>query len=712
MIRYKKDRDNIVTLILDMKGRNYNIINHEVGKAILPIISYLKEEKAKRKLRGIIIASAKDNFLVGGDLDYIYESTDPNIIFELSQKMQSFYRELEGPGVPVVAAINGNALGSGLELALACHHRIVLDNPKIRLGHPEVSLGIMPGSGGVIRLLWLLGIEKAYEVLSSANRYSPREALKAGFIDELANDENDLIVKAKKWISKNFDICKPWDTKEGTIPFGTANELETGFVIQKLTANLLKQTNNNYSAPKVILKTLAEASKVNFDTGCKIESRNFTNLVKSSSAKNMIKAFWYDFNLIKDGLSRPKGFGKFRPKKVGIIGAGNMGVAIAGSCLHNGMEVILKDVSKAIADRGKELVIKNLQSTLEKGKISKQYYDKLISKIIATGSAEEFDSCDLVIEAVFENAPLKIKVGLEAEKHMDKYAFMATNTISIPISQLAKSFKFPNNYIGLHFFRPVEKVPLVEIVKGKETSDETVSRAFDFVKAIKKIPIVVKDNWGFYVARVQNTFILEGITLLQEGFMPALIEQVSLRAGMPQGPLDLADELSLPIVLKYESQAADHYGSKYIQHPATMVLQRMIEDFDRKGKVKKQGFYDYQEDGSNLWSELNTHFMGDKMNYASQVELSERLIFVQVLEAAWCLQEGIIKTVAEANLGSIYGWGFPAFRGGVIQFVNDYGVSNFIEKCQHYEELHGPRFKVPKFILKMNKTKETSLVND
>jgi len=699
MIRYKKDKNNIVTLTLNMEGRNLNIINHEVSKSMVPIFNHLEEEKAKRKLKGIIITSAKKNFLVGGDLDYLYQAKDAATIFKLSQSLQKLYRLLERPGVPVVAAINGTALGSGFGLALACHHRIAIDQPSIRLGHPEVKLGIMPGGGEVIRLMWLLGVEKAFNVLNNGHRFSPKEALKIGIVSDLATDKDDLMDKAKKWLNQNQKYSRPWDTKEGEIPGGTAKDMQIALTLQKLSAGLSAQTYNNFPAPQAILNTLSEGSKVDFDTACRIESRNFTKLVVSNVSKNMIKAFWFDKNTIREGISRPKGFGKFRPKKVGVIGAGQMGSGIGLTCLKSGIEVVLKDVSKAIADRGQEYITRNLNQLLDDGRITAEEKANMLSRLKTTGDAADFKTCDLVIEAVFENEALKVKVAKEAEAYLDEYAFLASNTISIPITKLSKSCAQPANYVGLHFFPPAEQVPLVEIVRGKNTSEETVARAFDFVKAIKKTPIVAKDNWGFYVARVQNTFILEGITMLQEGHIPALIEQISKQSGMRMGALALADELSLPITLKYERQAAEHYGNKYIEHPATVVLNQMIEELDRKGKSKRAGFYNYDEakNATGLWENLTEHFPTKIAQYTKQ-EISERLLFVQVIEAVWCLQEGIIKTVAEANLGSIYGWGFPAFRGGAIQYINDYGMKEFVERCAYYEQVHGPRFKVPKLL--------------
>ena len=695
MIKYKKDVDDIVTLTMDMQGSNVNMLNHEIVNAFIPVLEHLKKEKERGAVKGVILTSAKKTFLTGGGLDYIYNATDPKEIFEYSQTMERFYRDLEFPGIAVVAAINGTALGSGFELTLACHHRIVVDKPRVYLGSPEVTLGIMPGSGGVIRMLWTLGLEKSFPILSEGKKYSPIEALKVGIVDQLAKDEEDMMEKAKQYLLNIKKPRRPWDRENATIPGGTARSLDTAKIIQKYTASL---ANVRAAAPRAILNTLVEGSKVNFDTATRIQSRYFTQLVVSKEAKNMMKCFWYDFNAIKEGLSRPKGFGRFRPQKIGIIGAGLMGSGIAYSCLLRGMDVVLKDISIPVAERGKDWIATKLKVLSSDKHISKEEETSLLNKIKTTDKSVDFNDCDIVMEAVFENETVKIKVMHESEPDMDKYSFYATNTVSIPITKLAKSSIRPKQFVGLHFFAPAEKVPAVEIVRGEQTSEETVARAYDFIAAIRKIPILVKDNWGFYAARVQNTYILEGITMLQEGYEAALIENLGRQSGMRMGPLELADELSLSLVLKYENQAAIHYGEKYLQHPAVMVLQILIEEKQRKGAKAKAGFYDYDENGDKkLWTGLKELFTNTPTTLSHQ-DIKDRLLFVQVLEAVWCLQEGVIKNIPEANLGSVFGWGFPAEKGGALQFVNDYGVQQFVLDSNRLKSEHGPRFTVPKLL--------------
>lgn len=705
MIRYKKDTDNIVTLTLDMGGRSVNVINHEIAEAFVPVIEHLKGEKEKGLLRGVIITSAKKSFLAGGDLEYLYRPGSPEEIFHFAEKLKGILRDLERPGIPVVAAINGAALGTGFELALACHHRIALSGPKVWLGFPEVQLGLIPGSGGIVRLMWLMGIEKTWPILSSGRRYTPQEALQAGLVDELASSPREMLDKARAWLLQNKEGRRPWDRANCSIPGGTARSHTVATHIQMLAAMLARQTQNNYPALQAILSILAEGSRVDFDTASRIESRYYTGLLRSQACNNMIKAFWVDYNFIKEGGNRPKGFGKFRPRKVGVIGAGRMGSGIALACLSHGLSVVLKDVSKPIAERGREYVRQRLEEWVAEGRKTKTEGEDMLRRIHTTESSREFEECDLVIEAVFENRMVKQKVMREAEEFTDDYSLFASNTISIPITKLAEASLRPENYVGLHFFPPAEEVPLVEIVRGAKTSDETVARAFDFVRAIRKTPIVVKDDWGFFAARVQNTYILEGITMLQEGYPPALIENLGRQAGMPLGALALADSLGLNMVLRYENQAAEHYGAKYVQHPAVSVLKTMLEELQRPGQQKRAGFYDYEGDTRlALWPGLDAHFPPAIEHY-EQKGLVNRFLFAQVLEAVWCMQEKVIHSVAAANLGSIYGWGFPAFKGGVIQFIHDFGADAFMEECKKLEEQYGQRFKAPRLLSKLEPEK-------
>ena len=702
MIHYRKDTDKIATLILDMTGRAGNLLNHQIVAAFAPVIEHLKKEKAAGELNGVIITSAKQDFLESGDLDYLYRLEDPARAFEAAEQLKQFLRDLEVPGVPVAAAINGDALGTGFELTLACHYRVAIADSKLRLGHPEVKIGLIPSGGAIIRLMWLLGIERAYPLLLEGRRYSPQEAYKVGLIDALADNREDMLAKAKAWLLANHDVARPWDDPNGSIPGGTAADPNLGHRIRLLTARLSAHTNDLYPAKRAIIDLLAEASKLDFATAYRLDSRYYARVATNPVTKNMISTFWFDKQAVRSGVGRPKGFGKFRARKVGIIGAGQMGSGIAFLCLRNGLQVVLKDVSQPIAARGKEYVGAKIDEYIERGTFQPTDRPLLLERVATTNLSDQFAECDIVVEAVFENKSVKTKVTREAEQHLDEYSVFATNTLSIPITELGKESVRPANYVGLHFFSPAEKTAVVEVVVGEQTSQETVARAFDFAISIRKLPIVVKDSWGFFAARVLNTYILEGITMLREGYSAALIENMGRQAGMKSGPLALADELGLKLVLRYEQQAAEHYGQRYTQHPAVPALTLLRDDLERTGRSKRLGFYDYSPDGSaRLWSGLADHFPVTKDSY-DRMRMKDRFLFAQVIEAGWCLQEEVIEHLEAANLASVYGWGFPGYTGGVMRYLYSYGQQAFIDRCGELRERYGQRFTVPKYLRQLD----------
>jgi 3-hydroxyacyl-CoA dehydrogenase/enoyl-CoA hydratase/3-hydroxybutyryl-CoA epimerase len=699
MIRYLKDKDGIVVLTLDMDGRQHNVLNHKIIEAFVPVVVQLKNDAEKGLLKGVIITSAKRTFLNGGDLDYLYEAVDPKEIFDFTEKVKRLLRDMERPGLPVVAAMNGSTLGLGFEFALAAHYRLTVDNAEIKMGLPQTKLGLIPGNGGMIRLMWTLGLEQAFRVAEKAKYYTVHEAKKEGLVDKILDSEAEMMEYAKKWILENPKGIQVWDEKGGQIPGGSAHHPRIAEKISLLAAEVAKKYKQKYPAVQVLLNVLSEGSKVDFDTASKIETRYFTELLVSKTCKNMMKTLWFDAHEIFRGCNRPQGYGKFRSRRIGIIGAGVMGTAIAVECLINGMEVVLKDVSSLIAERGVDLVKDRLIEMEEEGLITASLRGDLEQGIIATEDSASFKQCDLVIEAVFENQHLKSQVVQEAAAQLDDYAVIASNTISIPITKLSNSIEMSDRFVGLHFFAPVDKTEMVEIVKGEHTSDETVAKAFDFVKSIKKYPIIVKDGWGFYVSRVRNTYLLEGMSLLMEGCPPSMIENVAKGTGMPFGPLSLADRLSLELVLKYEKQAAELYGPKYIQHPAVNVIEQMLE-MGRKGGKSELGFYEMNDNKDlRLWTGLKEYFKPDLA--FDPIDIEERLMIAQVIEVLWCLQEKVISSVEEANLGSIYGWGFPAFKGGAVQYINDFGKDAFVDRCKELEEKYGPRFSIPSILYKL-----------
>ena len=703
MIRLSKDTDQIVTLTLDMAGHADNLLNHELVEGFQPVLRHLQDEKARGALRGVIVRSAKRSFLAGGELEYLRANRDPGEVFAMTMRLNGLLRELELPGVPVVAALNGTALGIGFEFALACHHRVALDTPRATFGLPEVLLGIMPGAGACIRLMWLLGLEHAYPLLTSGHRYTPAQAYAHGIVDELADTEPEMLERARAFILHTPHGSRPWDRGE-RIPHGTAHDPGVAAYIVAETAAIARAHRVHFPAYAAILTTLAEGSKVDFDTALRIEARKYTELLTDPTSANMINAFWFERRELNLGANRPKGYGRFRPRSVGVIGAGQMGSGIAYACARAGLTVVVKDVSRAVALRGGELAAREAEAELDRGTLSRSEVDLLLARITFTERSEDFETCDLVIEAVFENENVKTKVIREVGQRIDEFALLASNTLSIPITTLARAAARPEHFVGLHFFPPAQTVPLVEIVAGARTSDETVARAFDFVRAIRKVPILVKDDWGFYVARVQNTYILEGVTMLSDGYPAALIENLGVQLGLPSGPLALADRVGLEIVLSYEQQAAAHYGKRYLQHPAVPLLTRLLEA-GRKGRASGKGFYDYTGTEARLWSGLSEMAPPQASGY-DRVELEERLLFAQVLEAGWCLQERVLTLVAEANLGSIHGWGFPAQFGGVVQYARQYGRAAFLARARELEEAHGPRFAVPKALERAIETPE------
>lgn len=695
MINYSKDSDNIVTLTLDNPNRSANLINIAFGEKFREVLAQLQ---ADTDIRGIIITSAKDTFMAGADIDELFAENDAQLFFDRGQELKAGFRYLETQGKPVVAAMNGTALGGGFELCLAAHRRIAIDNPKTQIGLPEVTLGLLPGGGGVVRMVRLIGLQPSLPFLTEGKKVSPKEALSNGLIHELATDKADLLAKAKAFILDNKTAKQPWDQDGYKMPGGTPLSPKVAQMLPIAPAMLAKKTYNNYPAPLAIMAVAIEGAVVDFETATRIESRYFAKLATGNVAKNMINVFWKQLNGLNAGGSRPKIEQKFSFKKVGVLGAGMMGSGIAYACAMSGLEVVLKDVSQEGADKGKAYSENLLKKRVSKGKSTKEKADEILNRIKASADANDLAGCDLIIEAVFENRELKAKVTAEAEAVMDTTGVFASNTSTLPITGLAEKSSRPKQFVGLHFFSPADKMPLVEIIIGKETSDETLARAFDFVKQIKKTPIVVNDSRGFYTSRVFATYVLEGIALLEEGNHPRAIESAGMKAGMPVGPLALTDEVSLSLFAHIRSQtnldlAAE--GKAIPQHAAYRVVDKMLE-IGREGKAKGAGFYEYpKESGAKkfLWPGLAEQFP-NTIDLTEQ-EMIERMLFIQCIETVRCFDENVLMSVPDANIGSIFGWGFAPFKGGTLQYINDYGLAKFVARAKELHAKYGERFAVP-----------------
>ncbi len=699
---YEKDKQNIVTITLDKPDSSVNLIDNEFTKLFAENLAKLESEK---ELAGVIITSAKENnFMAGADIDGLYAITDAEIAAQMTDYLKGLFRKLETLGKPVVAAINGTVLGGGYELALSCHHRIAMNNPKARIGLPEVTIGVLPGGGGTQRLPRIIGIQNALQFITEGRLVSPEKALESGLVDALAGDRKEMLSLAKKWIEENPESKQPWDREGFNWPGGnpTSPGIVQMWAIIPSIANT--KTRGNYPAVKNILSCVYEGGLVDFDTACRIESKYFASLAVGKTAKNMMGTFWYQLNSIKKGESRPEGFDRYTTKKLGVLGAGMMGSGIAYVSANSGIDVVLKDVSVEAAEKGKGYSTALLDKGIKRGRVTEEKKKEVLDRIKATESAEDLKGCDLVIEAVFEERELKSRVTAEAEAVMLKEGVFASNTSTLPITGLAEKSRRPEKFIGLHFFSPVDRMQLVEIIVGEKTGEETLSRAFDYVLQIKKIPIVVNDSRGFYTSRVFSTYTREGMALLAEGQSPASIEAAGLKGGMAVGPLTVSDEISLSLIWHILEQTRKDLESEGITipvHPGTEVVNRMVNEKGRTGKKEKKGFYEYPEEGKKyLWPGLKDMFPLREEQY-SQEEIIDRILFAQVIETIRCYQEKVLTSVAAANIGSIFGWGFPPFKGGTLQFVNDYGVPEFLARSRELAEKYGERFEPPELLVEM-----------
>ncbi|MDF2795654.1 MAG: 3-hydroxyacyl-CoA dehydrogenase [Pseudomonas orientalis] len=701
-IRYEKGQDQIVVLTLDMPGQSANTMNAAYREAMAATVARLEAEKDT--LAGVIITSAKKTFFAGGDLNELIQvdTAHAQEFYVGVGVLKAQLRSLEILGKPVVAAINGAALGGGWEICLACHHRIALDDPSVQLGLPEVTLGLLPGGGGVVRMVRLLGLEKALPYLLEGKKVRPAQALQAGLIDDVAADRDELLAKSRAWILANPQARQPWDDKGYQIPGGTPSHPKVAQMLAIAPSILRSKTQGCFPAPEKILCAAVEGAQVDFDTAHLIETRYFTELVTGQVAKNMIGTFWFQLNEINAGSSRPPGFARYVTRKVGVLGAGMMGAGIAYVSACAGIDVVLKDVNLAAAEKGKAHSAALLDKKVSRGQLTAEQRETTLARIQPAQEDADLAGCDLVIEAVFEDRELKARVTAAAQRVVGADAVIASNTSTLPISGLASAVPDPGKFIGLHFFSPVDKMPLVEIIKGAHTRDETLARGFDFVLQIQKTPIVVNDSRGFFTSRVFGTFTNEGIAMLGEGVAAPLIETEARKAGMPVGPLAVSDEVSLSLMSHIRQQTAKDLqaqGKAAPSHPATAVIELLVNEHKRTGKATGGGFYDYPAGArKRLWPELKTRFEQPDKQISPQ-DVRDRLLFIQAIETVRCVEEGVLMSTADANIGSIFGIGFAAWSGGALQFINQYGLNDFIARARYLAGQYGERFAPPALLL-------------
>ncbi|MFJ8096172.1 3-hydroxyacyl-CoA dehydrogenase NAD-binding domain-containing protein [Streptomyces griseofuscus] len=706
-IRWEQDDTGVVTLVLDDPNQSANTMNQAFKASIKAIADRAVAEKDS--IRGIIYTSAKKTFFAGGDLKEMIQAgpEDARTVFDTATAIKNALRRIETLGKPVVAAINGAALGGGYEIALASHHRIALDAPGSKIGLPEVTLGLLPAGGGVTRTVRLMGITDALlKVLLQGTQYTPRRAQENGLIHEVAQTPEEMLAKARAFIDEHPESQQPWDVPGYRIPGGTPANPKFAANLPAFPANLRKQTNGApYPAPRNIMAAAVEGSQVDFENASTIETRYFTELVTGQTAKNMIQAFFFDLQAVNSGANRPKGIESREVRKVAVLGAGMMGAGIAYSCARAGIEVVLKDVSLEAALKGKNYSEKLCAKAVSRGRTTQEKADALLARITPTGDAADVAGCDAVIEAVFEDTALKHKVFQEIESVLAPDALLCSNTSTLPITTLAEGVERQGDFIGLHFFSPVDKMPLVEIIKGERTGDEALARAFDLVRQINKTPIVVNDSRGFFTSRVIGQFINEGVAMVGEGIEPASIEQAAAQAGYPAKVLSLMDELTLTLPRKIRNEtkrAVEEAGGTWSAHPADGVIDRMVDEFERPGRSGGAGFYDYAEDGkrAGLWPGLREHFT--KAGYEIPFkDMQERMLFSEALDTVRLVEEGVLTSVADANIGSILGIGFPAWTGGVLQYINGYegGLPGFVARARELAETYGERFEPPALLV-------------
>ncbi|MFF5785900.1 3-hydroxyacyl-CoA dehydrogenase NAD-binding domain-containing protein [Streptomyces sp. NPDC012693] len=706
-IRWEQDATGIVTLVLDDPDQSANTMNRAFRASVIAVADRVEAEQDS--IRGIIYTSAKKTFFAGGDLKDMVQAGPEHAqdIFDAAIEMKKALRRIETLGKPVVAAINGAALGGGYEIALASHHRVALDAPGSKIGLPEVTLGLLPGGGGVARTVRLMGITDALlKVLLQGTQYTPKRALENGLVDAVAATPEEMMAKAIAFIDAHPESRQPWDVPGHRIPGGTPSNPKFAANLPAFPANLRKQLGGApYPAPRAIMAAAVEGSQVDFETALTIESRYFTELVVGRTAKNMIQAFFFDLQAVNSGASRPKDVARGQVRKVAVLGAGMMGAGIAYSCARAGIEVVLKDVSAESAAKGKAYSEALCAKAVSRGRTTQDKADALLARITPTAEVRDLAGCDAVIEAVFEDTALKHKVFQEIQAVVAPDALLCSNTSTLPISVLAEGVERQADFIGLHFFSPVDKMPLVEIIKGERTGDEALARAFDLVRQINKTPIVVNDSRGFFTSRVIGHFINEGVAMLGEGIEPASIEQAAAQAGYPAKVLSLMDELTLTLPRKIRNEtrrAVEEAGGTWTSHPGEAVIDRMVDEFGRPGRSGGAGFYEYGEDGrrGRLWPGLREHFTkpGHEIPFR---DMQERMLFAEALDTVRLLEEGVLTSVADANIGSIMGIGFPAWTGGVLQYINGYegGAAGFVTRARELAATYGERFEPPALLV-------------
>ena len=687
----------VATLILAMPGK-VNIINDVYGQGLHDALTWAK---GRTGLRGIIIGSAHKDFCAGADIDKIWRMRDAAQVFAATTELSKIYRALETCGVPVVAALSGTALGGGYELALACHRRIAVDDPRIKFGLPEVQLGLLPGAGGTQRLPRLIGIQAAAEAILQGKEFRAPQALKAGLIDELVADKDALRAAALKWIAANPKASTPWDSKSFRMPGPRAGSPDARNLLLAASAMLRKKTAGVFVAPESALSAIQEGLTLEFDRALEVEARYFTGLVVGDQSKDMIRTLWFSRQaaLKHEGLPTLAAGEDAGINKIAVLGAGMMGAGLAYICADAGYTVVLKDINQAALDKG----VAHFESELAQRKrhLDDAGRKAIRDRLTPTIDLDALAGCDLIIEAVFENLDLKHRVTKETEPKLSADGIWASNTSAIPIGDLAQVSAHADRFIGLHYFSPVEVMPLLEIVMGPKTSERTLARSLDFCRRINKLPIVVNDGYAFFTTRVFSSYIMEGAQLVAEGHDPVLIEWAARQAGMVVPPLQVFDEVTLTLVLKGSAQSRKYVGEEAVDNDGSRLIQTMVETHKREGKAGGAGFYDYENGRrQNLWSGLAALAKG-KPATSSVDYIARRLLLVQVVQSVWCLDAKILRTARDGDIGAIFGIGFSPNTGGPFAFLDRQNLRAIVDELDELARTCGKRYEAPPLLRDM-----------
>ena len=691
LLSFSVDADGIGTLVIDQVENSANLFSEDFIKKY---VETARRAIADDSVKGVIVTSGKPIFMAGANLHALLAGIPDSQSFTASiMEMHHGLREIETGGKPFVAAINGTALGGGLELCLACHHRIALNSTKIKIGFPEIKVGLFPGGGGTVKAPYLLGIQSALMYLLQGIEARPQKALKDGLIDAVAETQEEMMEAAKAFILSTPNPVQPWDNKKHKIPGGgmwTPNGVQT---MVGASGNVGKLTHGNYPSAQKIIKVIHDGIQIPVDRALEIEARYFTAAVQTPEAKNMIRTGFFGIQNAAKGKARPKDQPKHEIQKLGVLGAGMMGAGIAYVSAKAGMDVVLKDVTVEGAEKGKAYSTTLLDKAIAKKRSTPEKKEALLAKITPTDDPNAVEGSDLIIEAVFENVELKDKVTKETEAVLGEDKIYGSNTSTIPITLLAKSSARPENFIGIHFFSPVDKMPLVEIIVGEKTSDKAIAAAVDYTVAIKKVPIVVNDSRGFFTSRCFGTYVTEGMFLLEEGVPAPMIERVATKIGLPVGPLAVHDEVSLTLSVHiFESDPAEKSAAEKRSYA---MVKDLVENHQRTGKRDGAGFYDYPKGGQKkLWPGLKDIYTPNVDALTEEV-VKKRMLHRQVLESYRCLDEGVLRSTTDGDIGSILGWGFPIFTGGALSYIDYVGIDNFIADCDAFKAEFGERWDVP-----------------